>query len=73
MTTNNATIDGPIINDPIVREVRNIRLDIERECGPDPDAYYNSLLFIQNGLKDRLVRGEPRRLARDTGGFGRGN
>nr|VFJ51545.1 MAG: hypothetical protein BECKDK2373B_GA0170837_103327 [Candidatus Kentron sp. DK] len=72
MATHNATVDnaitnGSITDDPIVREVRNIRLDIERECGPGPDAYYRFLLSIQNGMKDRLVRGEPRRLARDVG------
>nr|VFJ65958.1 MAG: hypothetical protein BECKDK2373C_GA0170839_113812 [Candidatus Kentron sp. DK] len=44
-----------VCNDPIVREVRNIRLDIERECGPGPDAYYRPLLLMQNELKDRLV------------------
>nr|VFK64502.1 MAG: hypothetical protein BECKUNK1418G_GA0071005_104712 [Candidatus Kentron sp. UNK]VFK71112.1 MAG: hypothetical protein BECKUNK1418H_GA0071006_105112 [Candidatus Kentron sp. UNK] len=63
----NAIINGSITDDPIVREVRNIRLDIERECGPGHDAYYKFLLSIQNGMRDRLVRGEPMRLVRDTG------
>ncbi|VFN04447.1 MAG: hypothetical protein BECKG1743D_GA0114223_105883 [Candidatus Kentron sp. G] len=54
------------VNDPIIREVRNIRFDIERECGSDPGAYYRFLLSAQNDLQDRLVYGRPGKLAPNT-------
>ena len=46
-------------NDPIVEEVRKVRLEIERECGPSADAYFEHLKKVQEKWKERLVRRQP--------------
>ena len=53
--------------DPIVEEVRRIRLQIEREVGGGSEAFYRHMLKLQEGLGDRLVCRKPRRLARKKG------
>lgn len=45
--------------DPIVKEVREIRHRIDRECGDDPDLYYARFQKLQKKLEGRLVRREP--------------
>lgn len=45
--------------DPIVEEVRQIRREIERQCGSSPDEYYEHLRRLQQQWQDRLVRREP--------------
>lgn len=46
--------------DPIVEEVRQIRREIERQCGSYPDAYYEHLERLQQQWQARLVRREPK-------------
>ena len=49
-------------NDPIVREVREIRHDIERECQQDPEKYYQHLKALQEKFVERLVCRRPKPL-----------
>lgn len=46
--------------DSIVQEVRDIRHEIERECGSSANAYYNHLLEVRKTLGSRVIRREPR-------------
>ncbi len=46
-------------NDPIVEEVREIRREIERECGTSADAYFEHLQQVQMRWQERLVRRQP--------------
>lgn len=46
-------------NDPVVREVREIRHEIERECQQDSEKYYQRLKVLQQKLVGRLVRRQP--------------
>jgi len=45
--------------DPIVKEVREIRHQIDKECGQDPEKYYQHLQRLQNKLAKRLVCRQP--------------
>ena len=45
--------------DPIVKEVRDIRHQIDEECGQDPEKYYQYLQKLQKKLSKRLVSREP--------------
>jgi hypothetical protein len=48
--------------DPIVREVREIRHEIERECQQDPEKYFQRLKASQEKLAGRLVCRQPKPL-----------
>ena len=52
--------------DPIVREVREIRHGIESECENDTEAFYEWLIASQQKLKGRLVRRQPKPLPVET-------
>lgn len=52
--------------DPIVREVREIRHEIESECENDTEAFYEWLIASQQKLKGRLVRRKPKPLPVET-------
>ena len=41
--------------DPIVKEVRDIRREIESECGDDFDRIYAQAIKVQKRYKDRIV------------------
>jgi len=45
--------------DPIVKEEREIRHQIDDECGQDPEKYYQHFQKLQKTLQKRLVRREP--------------
>lgn len=45
--------------DPIVREVREIRHQIDKECGQDPEKYYQHFQKLQKKMAKRLVRRQP--------------
>lgn len=45
--------------DPIVREVRKIRKEIEDECRNDPKEYFEHIQKVQGKYKDRLVSRKP--------------
>ncbi|KJR43239.1 hypothetical protein MCHI_000854 [Candidatus Magnetoovum chiemensis] len=47
--------------DPIIREIRKIRNDIEADCQNDPQKYYEHILQVQKTCLNRLVRFEPKR------------
>jgi len=49
--------------DPIVRDVREIRRQIDRECQGDPEKYYQVLMARQDKLSGRLVCRGPKPLA----------
>jgi hypothetical protein len=42
-------------HDPIIRELRKIRKEIEEECQKKGESYYDHLLKVQEQYKDRLV------------------
>ena len=48
--------------DPIVREVREIRHQIEKECQQDSEKCYQHLKTLQNKLAERLVSRHPKPL-----------
>lgn len=48
--------------DPIVREVREIRHQIEKECQQDSEKYYQHLKTLQNKFAERLVSRHPKPL-----------
>ena len=48
--------------DPIVREVREIRHEIESECKSDAETFYEWLIASQQKLKVRLVCRQPKPL-----------
>jgi len=52
-----------MLDDPIVNEVREIRRQIERDCGGTAEGYYAYIRKVQETMPDRLVRGEPKRIA----------
>ncbi|MFH1672815.1 MAG: hypothetical protein ABIF87_05255 [Pseudomonadota bacterium] len=49
--------------DPIVKEVRDIRHQIDKEYGQDPEEYYQHLQRLQKKLAKRLVCRQPNPLA----------
>ena len=49
--------------DPIVREIREIRHRIECECKGDAEAFYEWLVTSQQKLGGRLVRRQPKTLS----------
>lgn len=51
-----------MFKDPIVEEVRKIRLEIEQECGGTSEAYSAHLERIQEQWKDRLVNRGPKEI-----------
>ena len=57
-------------SDPIVDEVRRVRLEIEREIGRGRKAFYRHALKLQKGLGDRLVYLGPQRLPKELKGAG---
>jgi hypothetical protein len=48
--------------DPIVKEVREIRHQIDKECGQDPDKYYQHIQGLQKKYAKRLVCRQPKPL-----------
>jgi len=48
-----------MFDDPIVKEIRKIRHEIEAECNHDPDEYLKRLKKVEEQYQDRLVRREP--------------
>lgn len=51
-----------MIKDPIVDEIRQTRIAIDRECNNDPKVYFEHIVKLQNRYKKRLVRRRPRNL-----------
>ena len=51
--------------DPIVREVRRVRMEIEAECDGDFDKIYARVVEVQNQLADRLVS-NPMQLSKEN-------
>ena len=48
--------------DPIVEEVRGIRLQLEAEARQDGEQLYRRLRALQDTLSERLVAHQPKRL-----------
>ncbi|MEK6765090.1 MAG: hypothetical protein AABY49_02525 [Planctomycetota bacterium] len=46
--------------EPILKEIRRIRHEIEAECQNDPQKYYEHIQQIQKQYSNRLVRFKPR-------------
>jgi hypothetical protein len=51
-----------MIQDQIVKEVREIRHQIDKECGQNPEKYYQHLQKLQKELTHRLVCRRPKPL-----------
>ena len=49
-----------MIQDPIVKEVRRIRKEIEDECRNDPKKYFEHVQKIQGEYRGRLVSRKPK-------------
>ena len=54
-----------MLTDPIVEEVRQVRLQIEAECKDDPQRYYAHLQEVQQKYRNRLVQRKPQPIAKD--------
>ena len=48
--------------DSIIKEVREIRHQIDEECGQDPEKYYQHLQGLQKKHAKRLVCRQPKSL-----------
>ena len=46
--------------EPVLKEIRRIRHEIEAECQNDPQKYYEHIQQIQKQYSNRLVRFKPR-------------
>lgn len=46
--------------EPILKEIRRIRHEIEAACQNDPQKYYEHLQQIQKQYSNRLVRFKPK-------------
>lgn len=46
--------------DPIIKEIRTIRHEIEAECQNDSQIYYEHLQKIQKKYSERLVSRKPK-------------
>ena len=49
-----------MFDDPIIREIRQIRRNIEAEYDNNSDKFYEHILQMQQGYKNRLVRRQPK-------------
>ncbi|MBI4690860.1 MAG: hypothetical protein HY754_11455 [Nitrospirae bacterium] len=49
-----------MFQDPIIKEIRKVRREIEAECQNDPGKYYEHIQKLQESYKDRLVRHKPK-------------
>lgn len=45
--------------EPILKEIRRIRHEIETECQNDPQKYYEHIQEIQKQYSNKLVRFKP--------------
>ncbi|MCP5005405.1 MAG: hypothetical protein GY941_15930 [Planctomycetes bacterium] len=52
--------------DPVVKEIRQIRLEIESSCQNDPEKYYEHIKEVQKVYSNRLVRFKPKPTLRAT-------
>ncbi|MFH1146298.1 MAG: hypothetical protein V1736_01155 [Pseudomonadota bacterium] len=48
------------MEDPIIKEIRTIRHEIEAEYENDPQKYYEHLQQLQERYSKRLVRRKPK-------------
>lgn len=48
-----------MFQDPIIKEIRKIRHDIETEYQNDSQKYYEHLEQLQKKYQDRIVRRKP--------------
>ncbi len=46
--------------EPILKEIRRIRHEIEAECQNDPQKYYEHIQQVQKQYSNRLVRFKPK-------------
>ena len=46
--------------EPILKEIRRIRHEIEAECQNDPQKYYEHIQQVQKQYDNRLVRFKPK-------------
>ncbi len=46
--------------EPILKEIRKIRHEIEAECQNDSQKYYEHIQQVQNQYGNRLVRFKPK-------------
>ena len=49
-----------MINDPIIQEIRRIRLELEAESQNNPQVLYDYLCQVQEKYRDRLIRRSPK-------------
>lgn len=47
-------------NNPILEEIRRVRLAIEAECKNDPQLLYEYFCHVQDKYRDRLVSRRPK-------------
>ena len=45
--------------EPILKEIRRIRHEIEAECQNDPQKYYEHIQEVQKQYSNKLVRFKP--------------
>jgi len=49
-----------MFQDPIIKELRKARKEIEVECRNDPSEYFEHIRKLQQNYKERLVSRKPK-------------
>ena len=49
-----------MIKDPILEEIRRIRLEMDAECQHDPQLFYEYICKLQEDCQDRLINLPPK-------------
>ncbi len=49
-----------MLRDPIIEEIRRIRMEMETECQNDEQLFYEYILRLQEDCRDRLIRRSPK-------------
>ena len=49
-----------MLQDPIIKELRQVRQKIEEECQNDVQLYYEHIRKIQLKYRNRLIRRKPK-------------
>lgn len=48
------------VKNPLLAEIRYIRLEIDAECQHDPQLFYEYICKLEEKYKDRLVQRAPK-------------
>ncbi len=55
-----------MFQDPIIKNIRKIRHDIEKECENDPQKFFYHIQQFQQKYKNRLIQRKPKQSLKVT-------